>query len=209
MNSVLRIDPDAQWAARNLDTERCTGVAITPLHGVPILLKDNIDTGGSGGGSMATSAGTLALANSYAPADAPLVRHLRNAGALILGKTNMTELANYMSNCMPSGYSSLGGQVINPHHPALPVSTSSSGSAAAVAAAPLVLPFGKFTVYNCVIHSSLFGACIYTNLDPGLWLSWYVCVWCLAHVVLLLLAFCLLPFAHPTIRAPCRPCQVL
>ena len=105
LNSVLRIDPDAQWAARNLDTERCTGVAITPLHGVPILLKDNIDTGGSGGGSMATSAGTLALANSYAPADAPLVRHLRNAGALILGKTNMTELANYMSNCMPSGYS--------------------------------------------------------------------------------------------------------
>ena len=59
---------------------------------------------------------------------------LRDSGALILGKTNMTELANYMSNCMPGGYSSPGGQVINPHHPALPVSTSSSGSAAAVAA---------------------------------------------------------------------------
>ena len=131
LNAVLRIDPDAQWTARRLDAERRSGAAMGPMHGVPVLLKDNIDTGG---GSMATSAGALALADSFAPADAPLVRRLRAAGALIIGKTNMTELANYLSTGMPGGYSSLGGQVINPHHPALPVSTSSSGSAAAVAA---------------------------------------------------------------------------
>ena len=134
LNTVLRLDPDAQWTARRLDAERGSGAAMGPLHGVPVLLKDNLDTGGPGGGSMATSAGALALADSFAPADAPLVRRLREAGALIVGKTNMTELANYMTSGMPGGYSSLGGQVLNPHHPALPVSTSSSGSAAAVAA---------------------------------------------------------------------------
>lgn len=134
LNAVLRIDPDAQWTARRLDAERRSGAAPGPLHGVPVLLKDNVDTGGPGGGSMATSAGALALADSFALADAPLVRRLRAAGAVIVGKTNMTELANYMSTGMPGGYSSLGGQVVNPHHPALPVSTSSSGSAAAVAA---------------------------------------------------------------------------
>ena len=128
LNTVLRIDPDAQWTARRLDSERSSGEAMGPLHGVPVLLKDNVDTGGPGGGSMPTSAGALALADSFAPADAPLVSRLRAAGALIIGKTNMTELANYLSTGMPGGYSSLGGQVVNPHHPALPVATSSSGS---------------------------------------------------------------------------------
>ena len=151
LNTVLRIDPDAQWTARRLDAERSAGAAVGPLHGVPVLLKDNVDTGGPGGGSMATSAGALALADSFAPADAPLVQRLRAAGALVIGKTNMTELANYMSTGMPGGYSSLGGQVINPHHPALPVSTSSSGSAAAVAAGLCPVAIGTETAGSILV----------------------------------------------------------
>ena len=154
LNTVLRIDPDAQWTARRLDADRQAGTAMGPLHGVPVLLKDNVDTGGPGGpggGSMATSAGALALADSFAPADAPLVQRLRTAGALIIGKTNMTELANYMSTGMPGGYSSLGGQVTNPHHPALPVSTSSSGSAAAVAAGLCPAAIGTETAGSILV----------------------------------------------------------
>ena len=151
LNTVLRVDPDAQWTARRLDAERRAGAAVGPLHGVPVLLKDNVDTGGPGGGSMATSAGALALADSFAPADAPLVQRLRAAGALIVGKTNMTELANYLSTGMPGGYSSLGGQVLNPHHPALPVSTSSSGSAAAVAAGLCPVAIGTETAGSILV----------------------------------------------------------
>ncbi len=151
LNTVLRVDPDAQWTARRLDAERRSGAAMGPLHGVPVFLKDNVDTGGPAGGSMATSAGALALADSFAPADAPLVRRLRAAGALIIGKTNMTELANYLSTGMPGGYSSLGGQVVNPHHPALPVSTSSSGSAAAVAAGLCPVAIGTETAGSILV----------------------------------------------------------
>ena len=127
---MLRINPDALWLAAARDAAMRSDQPLGPLHGIPILLKDNVDTGDS----MPTSAGALALADSYAPRDAPLVRWLRQAGAIILGKTNMTELANYMTTGMPGGYSSLGGQVRNAHHPDLAVAGSSSGSAVAVAA---------------------------------------------------------------------------
>lgn len=131
LNSVLELNPDALFIAEKMDMERAEGTIRGPMHGIPVLIKDNIDTRDN----MHTSAGSLALADSFAPKDAFLVKKLRDAGAVILGKTNMTELANFMSDCMPSGYSSRGGQVLNPYNPGpLTPGGSSSGSAVAVAA---------------------------------------------------------------------------
>lgn len=132
LNSVLELNPDALFIAEALDQERMNqskGVR-GPLHGIPILLKDNINTLDK----MHTSAGSLALADSYASADAFLVKKLREAGAVILGKTNMTEFANFMTLGMPSGYSSRGGQVVNPYVADAEPGGSSSGSGVAVAA---------------------------------------------------------------------------
>lgn len=129
INSVLEINPDALFIASALDHERAMQGSRGPLHGIPILLKDNINTGDN----MHTSAGSLALANSYAGEDAFLVRKLREAGAIILGKANMTEFANFMTNGMPSGYSSRGGQVLNPYNISTPTGGSSAGSGVAVA----------------------------------------------------------------------------
>ncbi|MEF3302318.1 amidase [Paenibacillus sp. GYB003] len=131
LNSVLELNPDAVFIAERLDAERRQGKLRGPLHGVPVLLKDNIDTADG----MHTSAGALALADSFAPEDAFLVKKLRAAGAVLLGKTNMTELANFMTAGMPNGYSSRGGQVLNPYGPGrLQPGGSSSGSGAAVSA---------------------------------------------------------------------------
>jgi amidase len=131
LNSVLEINPDALSIAQALDRERKVSGPRGPLHGIPVLLKDNIDTGDK----MHTSAGSLALAQSYAPRDAHVAAQLRTAGAVILGKANMTEFANFMTEGMPSGYSSRGGQVLNPYAPGkLTPSGSSSGPAVAVAA---------------------------------------------------------------------------
>ncbi|MGM0879609.1 MAG: amidase family protein [Bacillota bacterium] len=129
INSVLEINPDALFIASALDHERAAQGSRGPLHGIPILLKDNINTGDN----MHTSAGSLALANSYAGEDAFLVRKLREAGAIILGKANMTEFGNFMTNGMPSGYSSRGGQVLNPYNISTPTGGSSAGSGVAVA----------------------------------------------------------------------------
>ncbi|GGG14848.1 amidase [Paenibacillus albidus] len=131
INAVLEINPEALDIARSLDQERYATGSRGPLHGIPILLKDNIDTHDR----MHTSAGSVALAESYAPADAFVAARLRTAGAVLVGKTNMTEWSNFMSDHMPAGYSSRGGYVLNPYGPGkLFVSGSSSGSAAAVAA---------------------------------------------------------------------------
>jgi amidase len=130
LNAVLELNPDAASIAEALDRERAVSGPRSMLHGIPLLLKDNIATADR----MHTSAGSLALADVFAPRDAYVVTRLRHAGAVILGKANMTEWANYMTVGMPDGYSSRGGQVINPHHRDLRPGGSSSGSAVAVAA---------------------------------------------------------------------------
>jgi amidase len=131
INSIIEVNPEALHIAAALDVERKMKGSRGPLHGIPVLIKDNIDTNDK----MHTSAGSLALAHSYACEDSFVVSKLRQAGAVILGKANMTEWANFMTEGMPSGYSSRGGQVLNPYGPGLfDVGGSSSGSGAAVAA---------------------------------------------------------------------------
>ena len=132
LNAVLEVNPDAIQTAEGLDAERRKRGPRGPLHGIPILLKDNVATADK----MHTSAGSLALARAYAPEDAFIVRQLRKGGAVLLGKTNMTEWANFMAENMPNGYSSRGGQVLNPYGPhQFDVGGSSSGAGAAMAAA--------------------------------------------------------------------------
>ncbi len=130
LNSVLQLNPEAPAIAAGLDLWRESGKPLGLLHGVPVMIKGNIDTGDT----MCTSAGTLALAESYAPDDAYLVTRLREAGAVIIGKTNLTEMANFMTKGMPNGYSTVGGQVRNPYGADLDPGGSSTGSAVAVAA---------------------------------------------------------------------------
>jgi amidase len=131
INSILEINPDAIEIARALDKERKRTGSRGKLHGIPILLKDNIDTKDR----MHTSAGSVALAESFAAEDSFVASRLRLAGAVLLGKTNMSEWSNFMSSSMPAGYSSRGGVVLNPYGPGeLFISGSSSGSAAAIAA---------------------------------------------------------------------------
>ena len=142
LNSVLEINPDALFIAESLDAQLRRGAEMTPLFGIPILLKDNINTNDR----LHTSAGSVALADNYAPYDAHIAGLLRRAGAVILGKANMTEFANYMAyDKMPSGYSSRGGQVINPHNREVTPSGSSSGSAVAVAAGLCTVSIGTET----------------------------------------------------------------
>jgi len=128
INAVLEINPEALHIAEALDSERARKGPRGPWHGIPVLLKDNIETGDK----MHTSAGSIALADHYASEDSQVARKLREAGAVLLGKTNMTEWANFMSYDMPSGYSSRGGQVKNAYGGKDP-GGSSSGSGAAVA----------------------------------------------------------------------------
>nr|WP_148229483.1 amidase family protein [Alkalihalophilus pseudofirmus]AAB41685.1 amidase [Cytobacillus firmus] len=132
LSSVLEVNPDALHIAAALDAERTRTGKRSILHGIPVLLKDNIDTKDK----LHTSAGALVLEHSYAKKDAFLVKKLRKAGAVILGKTNMSEWAYFMStDNMPSGYSSRGGQTENPYGIGkFDVGGSSSGSGSAIAA---------------------------------------------------------------------------
>lgn len=130
LNSVIETNPDAVEIADRLDRERAAGQVRGPLHGIPILIKDNIDTADH----MQTTAGSLALAGSLASRDAAIVARLRRAGAIILGKTNLSEWANFRSTHSTSGWSSRGGQTRNPYALDRNPCGSSSGSAAAVAA---------------------------------------------------------------------------
>lgn len=141
INSVLEINPDALFIAESLDAERSLQGTRGPLHGIPVLLKDNINTADK----MHTSAGSLALANSFAGEDAFIVTRLREAGAVIMGKANMTEFANFMTSGMPSGYSSRGGQVLNPYNISTPTGGSSAGSAVAVACSFCTVSVGTET----------------------------------------------------------------
>ena len=130
LNSVAEINPDVFFEADRIDAEIREKGRRSPLHGVPVLLKDNIDVR-----NMHTTAGSLALADLIAEEDAPLSERLRQAGALILGKSNLSEFAYFMSRQdMPSGYSSRGGQVVHAYVPGVDPSGSSSGSAVAVSA---------------------------------------------------------------------------
>lgn len=140
LNSVRSINPSALADAKALDAERKKGSVRGPLHGVPVLVKDNIDVAG-----MPTTAGSVALANSFPAADAPMITELKKAGAVIIGKTNLTEFANFMTNGMPAGYSSLGGQVLNPYDASQTPSGSSAGSGSAGAAGLATLTIGTET----------------------------------------------------------------
>jgi amidase len=147
LNSVREVNPDALEIAAALDAVKPS--LERPLAGIPILIKDNIATGDR----QHTTAGSLALAEARAVRDATLVARLRAAGAVILGKANLTEFANILAIDMPSGYSSLGGQVRNPYAPALDSRSvplvspggSSSGSAVAVAAGLCAAAIGTET----------------------------------------------------------------
>ncbi|WP_115991369.1 amidase family protein [Cohnella lupini] len=142
LNSVLEINPDALAIAEALDVERKLKGPRGPLHGIPVLLKDNIDTGDK----LHTSAGSLSLADSYALDDSFVAKKLREAGAIILGKANMTEFANYKTRGMPGGYSSRGGQVLNPYKPGVfGTGGSSSGSGVSVSSNLTALAIGTET----------------------------------------------------------------
>ena len=130
LNSVIELNPDALAVADRLDAERKSRGPRGPLHGVPILIKDNIATADR----MMTTAGSLALAGARPPKDAFVVERLREAGAVILGKTNLSEFANFYSQFSISGYSGLGGQVLTPVDLDINPSGSSSGSASAASA---------------------------------------------------------------------------
>jgi amidase len=130
LHAVIEVNPDAVAIADRLDAERKGGRIRGPLHGIPILIKDNIATHDR----MMTTAGSLALAGASPPQDAFIVGRLRDAGAVILGKTNLSEWANFRSTHSSSGWSGRGGQTKNPYALDRSPSGSSSGSGAAVAA---------------------------------------------------------------------------
>jgi amidase len=154
INSVLELNPDALFIAEAMDRERKAGKIRSPLHGVPIMLKDNINTHDK----MCTSAGSLALIDNYTPYDATVTKKIREAGLVIMGKTNMTELANFMSFTMQSGYSSRGGQVINPYKPGAAVWGSSTGSAVAVSSNFCALAIGTETNGSILAPSYINGS---------------------------------------------------
>lgn len=129
INAIIELNPDALSIADQLDLERKQGKKRGPLHGIPVLLKDNIDTGDK----MQTTAGSLAMIGFPALKDAFLVKKLRDAGAIILGKTNLSEWSYFRDSRLPSGWSGRGGQTKNPYLLKASPCGSSSGSAAAVA----------------------------------------------------------------------------
>ena len=153
INSVIELNPDAGAIAAALDRERKDKGVRGPLHGIPILIKDNIETGDK----MMTSAGSLALSSAPVPKDAELVTRLRAAGAVILGKTNLSEWANFRCSHSTSGWSGRGGQTRNPYVLDRNPSGSSSGSAAAVAASLCAVAVGTETDGSVVSPSSING----------------------------------------------------
>jgi amidase len=153
LNAVIELNPDALAIADERDAERRGGRMRGPLHGIPILIKDNIATADR----METTAGSLALVGAKPPRDAHLVTRLREAGAVILGKTNLSEWANFRGNSSTSGWSARGGQTRNPHALDRNPSGSSSGSAAAVSANLCVAAVGTETNGSIVSPSSVCG----------------------------------------------------
>lgn len=153
LNSIIELNPDALTIARALDEERQASGPRGPLHGIPVVLKANIDTGDR----MHTTAGSLALRDHRAATDAFVVQRLRAAGAVILGKANLSEWANFRSSSSSSGWSSLGGQTRNPYEPARNPCGSSSGSAVAVAANLATVAVGTETDGSVVCPAGVNG----------------------------------------------------
>ncbi|MCB9006751.1 MAG: amidase [Ardenticatenaceae bacterium] len=153
LNSVLAVNPNALHIAKTLDEERQTTGPRGPLHGIPILLKDNIETKDP----VPTTAGSLALAENFARQDSFVAEKLRAAGAIILGKTNLSEWANFRSNRSSSGWSSAGGQVRNPYALDRNPCGSSSGSGVAVAANLCAAAIGTETDGSIVCPSHVNG----------------------------------------------------
>lgn len=161
LRAVLETNPDAMALADALDKERASGHVRGPLHGVPVLIKDNIGTADR----MTTTAGSLALEGMIAPADAFVARRLREAGAILLGKANLSEWANFRSTHSSSGWSGRGGLCRNPYALDRNASGSSSGSAAAAAASLAAAAIGTETDGSIVSPS---GVCGVVGIKPTL-----------------------------------------
>jgi amidase len=153
LNSIIEVNPDAREIARQLDQERKSGKIRSPLHGIPILIKDNICTADK----MLTTAGSLALTAGPMQQDAYIVARLREAGAVLLGKTNLSEWANFRSSRSSSGWSARGGQTRNPYVLDRNPCGSSSGSGVAVSANLCVAAIGTETDGSIVCPSSING----------------------------------------------------
>ena len=153
LNAVIEINPDALAIADEMDKERKAGKVRSPLHGIPILVKDNIDTADK----MMTTAGSLALEGNKASKDAFIIKQLRNAGAVLLGKTNLSEWANFRSSRSSSGWSSRGGQTKNPCVLDRNPCGSSSGSGVAVAANLCAVAIGTETDGSVIAPASFNG----------------------------------------------------
>ena len=150
LNSVIELNPKALEAARELDRARASGKVRGPLHGIPILVKDTVEVEG-----MQASAGAWGLVGAPVSKNAPIVQRLIDQGAVILGTTNLTEMAGFRGG--PDGYSSRGGQTRNPHGADADVGGSSSGSAAAVAAGLAPLAVGTETNGSIIVPAALNG----------------------------------------------------
>ena len=164
LHAVIERNPDALAIADRLDAERKQGRVRSALHGIPVLIKDNIDTGDR----MQTTAGSLALAGSPAPRDAFITERLRDAGAVLLGKTNLSEWANFRSTRSTSGWSGRGGQTRNPYVLDRNPCGSSSGTAAAISANLAAVGIGTETDGSIICPSSICGL---VGIKPtvGLW----------------------------------------
>ena len=164
LHAVIELNPDALAIAGQMDKERKAGKVRGLLHGIPMLVKDNIDTGDK----MMTTAGSLALEGHHAAEDAFIIKRLRDAGAVLLGKTNLSEWANFRSTRSTSGWSSRGGQTRNPYVLDRNPSGSSAGSGAAVAASLCTIAIGTETDGSIVSPSSVNGV---VGFKPtvGLW----------------------------------------
>ena len=152
LNSIIQVNPDAIQIAEEFDKEMNEGKIRGPLHGIPVALKDNIDTHDK----MATTAGSRAMMNSYPLKDSYITKQLKNAGAIIIGKANLSEWANFRGELSTSGWSGVGGQTKNPYVLSRNPCGSSSGSAVAVSANLTMLAIGTETNGSivCPSHSN-------------------------------------------------------
>jgi len=164
LNSVIETNPDALAIAAERDAERRAGKVRGPLHGIPVLIKDNIDSADR----MQTTAGSLALVGKPAPRDAFIVQRLRDAGAVLLGKTNLSEWANFRSTRSTSGWSARGGQTRHPFVLDRNPCGSSSGTGSAISANLAVVGIGTETDGSIICPSSICGL---VGIKPtvGLW----------------------------------------